>query len=308
MKISIRLIYFRAMVISLLLMGSACSGGGSVAETPTLLPVPTGTPVVVPASLPTPVSTGTPLPTQQPVTMGTIAIDQESVNVRAAPSAVSDLAGTLKAGDDVQVLGILADRGWLEIAFPSAPGDVAWVFAGLVSVMAQDVPVVSADGSPAITPTLDTAAVSPKVVEAIRKFGQQTGVMIGYVGKTDFIAMGFGAEKTLDRYNLDGVNYDIDPLSNRIVAYHIDPASPAGAKTYLVDEIETMAREFVETQIPGIQLQSLIFEKGNKVDNYWFHWSQSSTGPGYSVCVQLGYTIYGQLFDYYDTLPADGAN
>jgi hypothetical protein len=248
------------------------------------------------------------VPTIDPLVTGVIALDAGEVTIRSAPNPLSARVGTVKAGDPVAVLGKLADRQWLEIAFPSAPGGTAWVIAGLVMVDGTAIPVVAADGSPAVTATPDaalTTAIDPKIISKIELFTQQKGIAIIYAGKTDFTAMGPGLEKMVDRYRVGDLNYDIDPITGRIVAFHKDFLAPAGARRYSAAELEQSARQLVESQIPGIQLQALSLERGEKIDNYFFRWSKTATGPGYSVCVQVGLTVAGQLFDYIDSLPAD---
>ena len=235
-------------------------------------------------------------------------MDADEVTVRAGPNALSPKVGTLKPGDQVEVLGKLENRQWIEVAFPAAPNGTAWLFSGLISMDGTDVPIVASDGSLTTTSTPNaamTTPIDPKVTEAIQKFSQKKGLNIVYLGRTDFIAMGPELVKTVDRYSVGDVYYDIDPISNRVIAYHNYIAPPVGSSTYSADELEKMAQQLVMTQIPGIQPQTLSFERNNKIDNFFFRRSKSATGPGYMICVQVGFTVAGQLFDYVDSLPAN---
>lgn len=257
---------------------------------------------------PTPAPSDGQVNDQQLAILASIGSDQAEVSVRSGPNAISPKVGTLQAGDQVRVLGKLADRSWLEIVYPPGSNGKAWVYASLMSVSGSEIPVVAPDGSPVAVSTPDaalTTPVDPVIAETIRRFGQQKGSEIIYMGKTDFMAMGPALAKTVDRYQVDGVDYDIDPLTHRVVDYTITPIAISGGNTYSADELKAIAQSFVASQIPGIQLQKLSFEQGQKGENTFFRWSQAATGPGYMVCVQVGYTAGGQLFNYIDSLPAD---
>jgi hypothetical protein len=236
-------------------------------------------------------------------------VDQAEINLRGGPGTTYSRLGSLKAGEKVQAFGKSQGGDWIEVDFPPAPGGKAWVFSSLVTISGNELPVVDSNGSliTAAIPgqTYNSMPLDSRVVKAIRIFGQQQGVNIYYVGKTDFTSAGPDLVKKVDQYNVDGFIYDIDPLTYRVVNYHISPVQPVAGRTYSEDELENMALQFVKAQIPGIQIQDLSFEKGNKGGNFFFRWSKSASGQGYFECVQVGYSLFGQLFDYIDSLPPD---
>ena len=266
----------------------------------------------VPLSTPTSGSIAKPTDPATTVTINSNS-DQGEVNLRGGPGTTYSRVGTLNVGEKVQAFGKSQGGDWIEVNFPSAPSGKAWVFSSLVTISGNELPVVDSNGSliTAATSgqtygqTYNSMPLDSRVVKAIRIFGQQQGVNIYYVGKTDFTVVGPGLVKIVDQYNVDGFIYEIDPLTYRVVNYHISPVQPVNGRTYSEDELEKMALQFVMAQIPGIQLQDLRFNKGNKGENFFFRWSKSASGQGYFECVQVGYSLYGQLFDYIDSLPTD---
>ena len=60
----------------------------------------------------------------------------DGANVRAGPSSYDypEVGPKLLTGDTALALGRSPGGDWIEIAYPSAPGGVAWVYAALVSL------------------------------------------------------------------------------------------------------------------------------------------------------------------------------
>jgi uncharacterized protein YraI len=82
----------------------------------------------------------------------------EPINVRAGPNTVDyPIVGRLAPGDTAVALGTSPGREWVQIAYPSAPGGVGWVYAIYVTVTGGELRVVESPSTPApeVTATID---------------------------------------------------------------------------------------------------------------------------------------------------------
>ena len=149
-----------AIFISVLLLSAACSP-----EVTALPDTPTPTaPLFVTATLP-PTQTPRPSPTTEPPTP-TVAVAPvegqtiSQLNVRSAPSAESDLLGTVQMAGKVQIVGKDPTSGWWLIIYPQSPTGTGWVTAQFVQASnTQNVPVVS--GQPQAGGNSQDAATVP---------------------------------------------------------------------------------------------------------------------------------------------------
>ncbi len=130
---------------------------------------PFATPAHVAAQQPTgsiPTVTGTPSGM-----VVRVRIDQsnELVTVYAGPSAsLYPPVGVILMGQELPVLGISADREWLQVYYPGIPESVAWVYGPYVEVIQNGrVPEAPAPSTPtlastpALDPTLAAAFIDP---------------------------------------------------------------------------------------------------------------------------------------------------
>ena len=151
----------------MLLSSTACSAEVTYPDTPT----PTQQ-FVITATLP-PTQTLRPSPTSEPATATPLVDPVEGqtisqLNVRSAPSAESNLLGSIPLATTVQIVGVDPTSGWWLIVYPQSPNGMGWVIAQFVQVSnPQDVPVVSG-GAPVAenTPTAQPvpgAEASPTV-------------------------------------------------------------------------------------------------------------------------------------------------
>lgn len=82
----------------------------------------------------------------------------EPINVRGGPNTVDyPIVGRLAPGDTAPALGTSPGREWVQIAYPSAPGGVGWVYAIYVAVTGGELRVVEAPFTPTpeVTSTID---------------------------------------------------------------------------------------------------------------------------------------------------------
>lgn len=88
----------------------------------------------------------------------------DPINVRSGPSTVYyPIVGRLSPGDIVPALGVSPGREWVQIAYPDAPGGVAWVYATYVSISGGELHIVE----PPPTPTpIATATINPTFAAA----------------------------------------------------------------------------------------------------------------------------------------------
>lgn len=87
----------------------------------------------------------------------------DPINVRGGPSTVHyPIVGRLFPGDILPALGVSPGREWVQVAYPSAPGGVAWVYAIYVNVSGGELLVVEAPSTPTplVTTTIDATLVA----------------------------------------------------------------------------------------------------------------------------------------------------
>jgi len=129
------------------------------------------------------------------------------------------------------------------------------------------------------------------MVDGLQKQSVQYGNVLGQVQgqKLD------GAEA----YYSEDYSYIIDPKTNTLLEAYLKSVWAKGdspgyqdmTPRYNQDELEAMAREFVEAQGLDIDLGKLELEKGNKVGTFFFRWKADeseavveSVPEGYKVC------------------------
>jgi len=82
----------------------------------------------------------------------------DPINVRGGPSTIQyPIVGRLFPGDIAPALGVSRGREWVQIAYPSAPGGVGWVYAIYVNVAGGELQVVEVPSTPTplVTATID---------------------------------------------------------------------------------------------------------------------------------------------------------
>lgn len=128
-------------------------------------PTPTA-PVIITATLP---PTQTPRPSATPVlptpTVPVAPVEGQTtsqLNVRSAPSADSDLLGSVQIFSKVQIVGKDPTSTWWMIVYPESPTGTGWVTAQFVQAAdTQNVPVFdrqsqSENGTPATVPASES--------------------------------------------------------------------------------------------------------------------------------------------------------
>jgi hypothetical protein len=118
------------------------------------------------AQIPTvsvPTVTGSP---QGPVVDVRRDIDQDSINVRAGPSAKYDIIGVLIVGQCVPAKGRTPGGDWIQIFYPGVPGSSGWVYSPLVTV-SGGIPIVEPPPTPTprTTPTIDPTLAAQFILE-----------------------------------------------------------------------------------------------------------------------------------------------
>jgi len=127
---------------------SAMGPGDGLAQQPTVdIPTVTGTPA------------------------GPIAIvysdPEEQINVRSGPGTDYPRVGVLLNRQEVPALGRTPAGDWVQIIYAGVEEGVAWVYAPLVRVLGDELPIVEPPSTPTplVTPTIDPTLASQFVVE-----------------------------------------------------------------------------------------------------------------------------------------------
>lgn len=101
-----------------------------------------------------------------PGPMITVNQDYEQINVRSGPSQDYPAVGVLQQGEKAPALGRSVGGDWIQIAYPTVDGGVAWVYSYLVTLSGGDLPVIVPPPTvtPKVTPTIDPTLASQLVI------------------------------------------------------------------------------------------------------------------------------------------------
>jgi hypothetical protein len=142
------------------LLSAACNPEALPPDPPTPTPLMIITSTLPPTQTPRPSATPeppTPTVPVAPVEGQTIS----QLNVRSAPSAESDLLGTIQIATKVQIVGKDPTSTWWVIVYPESPTGTGWVTAQFVQVTAgtENVPVFKDQAQPGPGNTSATVTV-----------------------------------------------------------------------------------------------------------------------------------------------------
>lgn len=101
----------------------------------------------------TPQSTGSVTPSIM------VIVTADRANVRLGPGLNFDLIGVMIAGQRAPAIGRSPGQEWIQIAYPGVPGNVAWVYAHLVTLEGSGQPPI-VEPPPTPTPRI-TATIDP---------------------------------------------------------------------------------------------------------------------------------------------------
>ena len=128
--------FFLVLLVSFSLIGSAEAGS--------LSQLPTG-------SVPTVTSS----PRGPYIVVNSLTANDNQINVRAGPSALTEKVGVLLIGQEANAIGYYGD--WVQIEYPGVASGTAWVYGNLVTLFGGDLPEVAppATSTPNVTRTVD---------------------------------------------------------------------------------------------------------------------------------------------------------
>jgi len=94
--------------------------------------------------------------------------DQDQVNVRTGPGLDYPEIGILIAGQEVSAVGRSPGGDWIQILYPGTVSGLAWVYAPLVSIPTETLPIVAPPPTPTprTTPTTDPTLIGQFNLEA----------------------------------------------------------------------------------------------------------------------------------------------
>ena len=92
---------------------------------------------------------------------------EEQINVRSGPGTDYPRVGVLLNRQEVPALGRTPAGDWVEILYPGVDAGVAWVYAPLVRIIGDELPIVEPPPTPTprVTPTIDPTLVAQFVVQ-----------------------------------------------------------------------------------------------------------------------------------------------
>ncbi len=92
--------------------------------------------------------------------------DQDSINVRAGPSAKYDIIGVLIVGQIAPARGRTPGGDWVQIFYPGVPDSTGWVYSPLVEVFGS-IPIVEPPPTPTprTTPTVNPTLAAQFILE-----------------------------------------------------------------------------------------------------------------------------------------------
>lgn len=110
-----------------------------------------------------PTVTGTPS-----APLATVSSDNPQINVRSGPGLDYPEIGILLARQTVPVLGRTPGGDWVQVLYPGAPGNVAWIYTyNLIIPPNSGIPIVPPPPTPTprVTPTIDPTFAAQFVIE-----------------------------------------------------------------------------------------------------------------------------------------------
>ena len=92
---------------------------------------------------------------------------EEQINVRSGPGTDYPRVGVLLNRQEVPALGRTPAGDWVQIIYPGVEEGVAWVYAPLVRIIGDELPIVEPPPTPTprVTPTIDPTLASQFVVQ-----------------------------------------------------------------------------------------------------------------------------------------------
>ncbi len=107
-------------------------------------------------------------------------------------------------------------------------------------------------------------------------------------------------QKELEAYYSEDYAYQVDSKTNKVIDVYIRPKEQGEPKEFLdmterynVDQLEQMAREVINAQNLGVNLDNLKLERGKKIGTFFFTWTGDE-----GKSLQVAFTQGGQLIGY----------
>lgn len=304
------------MLIIVLLLSTACSAQVTevtVPDTPTPAPLAFVTATLPPTQTPHPSATPVPpTPTVPftPVEGQTIS----QLNVRSAPSAESDLLGTVEIFAKVQIVGKDPTGSWWLLVYPQSPSGTGWVTAQFVQATdAQDVPVISggtqaAGNSPAteIPPGAGTAPTVGAGSEVVPASAPTLSLATAYPDGDS--AQSPAVSITLSKASLSSFNYSSDISSPEgdaedWVQFKLD--GQAGQQTMVAvlldcDGSSALNVELIQNSVRLQGWDNITCGQPSQLQLYLYagspYYLRLSPTPGNNTINYVTYTVIVQLF------------
>jgi hypothetical protein len=208
------------------------------------------------------------------------------VNVRACPNTSCEKVGMIEEGEIYPTVGRSEDSTWVLITLPDGDVKQGWVNSNLIQFISGS--------SLADLPAKDDAssASDEQDITVLKNYLASDDLMIETIGSGQ--NLNFPSQE-VNRYRIDGVEYDLDKIHHRIV--WIDTANSLlpkeNGKVYTKDELQQKAQLLITQLLPVSDLTNFSLTQNLKEENYFFRW-QAADG----TFIQVGYDTYGNLLNY----------
>lgn len=108
-----------------------------------------------------------------------------------------------------------------------------------------------------------------------------------------------------ERYFSQDYQFTVDPQTNKMIEMYVRPKEVGESKQYEDmtpryndAQLEQKARELIESQKLGVNLDSLKLDKNQKIGTFFYTWEGEKIADGVQPFLYVAYTQGGQLIGY----------
>lgn len=194
------------------------------------------------------------------------------------------------------------ENGTYVLIYSTQSGVYSKVAIGNLYLIVRENNILSATAQAKYEEHLNSIPVPENIVQAIQRIeGKDTHVKVG--GSSGFSDPSL-PRVILTTYQTETRAYAFYDRTDQIIS--ISPKEkPSGIQSLSVEELEELAWELVSLASPGINMDTLTPNHGQKIGTYFFQWIDNSKtlSNGHHPKIQVGLNGKGELISYYNTIP-----